>query len=79
LHCGLCGNDALESLCLDHVNGGGRAHLKSVGLYSAKHDKILSGTPFYLWLRRNDYPNNPPLQILCGNCNMKKQISNHEL
>ena len=78
LKCSWCGENDLRYLCLDHMNGGGRKHLKSIGLYSSKHNKILSGIGFYLYLRRNNYPNDPPLQVLCLKCNQNKQIINEE-
>ncbi len=76
--CAVCGKTKTEELCLDHVNGGGRKHLKSIGLYNPKYDKIVSGVPFYRWLKRKDFPNNPPLQVLCIRHNQIKQIVNHE-
>lgn len=76
--CANCGESALGELCLDHVNGGGRKHLKDIGLYSAKHNKILSGEPFYHWLKKHGYPSDPPLQVLCKDCNKIKQIENNE-
>ena len=76
--CATCGETALNRLCLDHVNGGGREHLKSIGLYNEKHNKIHTGSAFYCYLRRENYPQDPPLQVLCKECNKKKQIQNKE-
>jgi hypothetical protein len=52
------------SLQLDHVNGGGRKHLKRIGVH------------FYPWIIKNNYPSG--FQILCANCNNKKRITNKE-
>ena len=48
-----------------------------VNIYE-KHKKILSGTAFYCYLRRKGYPKDPPLQVLCDDCNKEKQIQNKE-
>lgn len=69
-----CAETNLEKLCLDHVNGGGREHMKSINLYNKKNKKIKSGHPFYGWLKLHKYPNNPPLQVLCRKHNQDKQI-----
>lgn len=70
---GGCGETDIEKLCLDHVNGGGRKHMKRMRLYNKKTKKIQSGHPFYIWLRKRKYPNNPPLQVLCRRHNQEKQ------
>ena len=55
--CACCGENGYEFLAIDHINGGG-----------AKQRKELGGqNPFYLWLRRNNYPSG--FRILCHNCN----------
>lgn len=61
--CIRCGRT--DRLCLDHVNDDGPEHLKALGLCTG-------GSAFYAALRRLDWPNDPPLQILCGSCNTKK-------
>lgn len=59
--CKCCSEDQLDFLTLDHVNGDGAEHRRAVGR---------GGTAFYQWLRRNNYPNDPPLEVLCWNCNI---------
>ena len=57
--CSCCNEPRIEFLCLDHVDGGGnkqRATLKR------------SGTMFYSWIRRNNFPSG--FRVLCHNCNM---------
>jgi hypothetical protein len=53
--CACCGESHIQFLTLDHINGGGSAHRKSI------HGKV------YAELRRNGFP--PGYQILCWNCN----------
>ncbi len=61
--CACCGEDRYEFLALDHVNGGGNAHRRAL-----KHQA--HGRNFYLWLIRNEFPSDPPMRVLCHNCNM---------
>ena len=55
--CACCGEDKIEFLAIDHINGGGTKHRKEVG----------SGIHLYQWLRRNNYPEG--FRVLCHNCN----------
>ena len=57
--CQHCGENVIELLTIDHINGGGNKHRKSLGQ-----------TNFYSWLKRNNYPIG--FQILCYNCNCVK-------
>ena len=61
--CKCCGETEHRFLALDHINGGGFKHRKSLGIPR-------NGTAFYSWVAKNNYP--PELQILCHNCNMAK-------
>ena len=54
--CDCCGDDHLEFLCIDHVNGGGTKHRRSIG----HHD-------FYRYLVKENYPDG--YRVLCHNCN----------
>ncbi len=58
--CACCWEDTYEFLCLDHINGGGHKQRQEIG----------AGYKFYLWLKRNNYPEG--IQVLCHNCNMAK-------
>jgi hypothetical protein len=60
--CRCCGESTLEFLALDHIDGGGNAHRKSV--------RSTSVASMYEWAKRNGYP--PIFQVLCHNCNMAK-------
>ena len=56
IKCECCGEKILEFLCLDHIEGGGTKHRKSIGISST-----------YFWIIRNDYPKG--FRVLCHNCN----------
>lgn len=60
--CACCGESGQPFLAIDHVNGDGKQHRLSIS-----HGK--SGTAFYKALERRGYPNDPPLRVLCHNCN----------
>ena len=59
--CACCGETESAFLCVDHINGGGTKHLKSLAA---------QGQRFYEWLRREGWPSG--FQILCHNCNAAK-------
>lgn len=60
--CACCGESHREFLAVDHMNGGGLAHRRSI------HPKgKASGNAFYQWLINNNFP--PGFRILCHNCN----------
>jgi len=63
-HCNCCGEKTYEFLCLDHINGGGNEHRKSVS------GKKQSGGTIYRWLVKNNFPKG--FQVLCHNCNLAK-------
>ncbi len=60
--CKICGENRLPCLSIDHMEGGGNQHRKSVvgG----------GGHKFYAWLKRNYYPEG--FQVLCMNCQFMK-------
>jgi hypothetical protein len=60
--CVCCGESILLFLALDHVNGGGHKQRKDTG-----------GGGFYVWLRKNGYPEG--FRILCHNCNFGRQLN----
>jgi len=64
--CECCGESHIEFLTLDHVNGDGNKHRREI--------KRASGQPFYRWLKQNGFPNDPPLRVLCHNCNTAKGV-----
>lgn len=62
--CLSCEEDDIRILTIDHIDNNGAEHRSRTGLSS--------GTSFYYWLRREDYPKG--FQVLCANCNMRKEI-----
>lgn len=60
--CVCCGEKEIEFLSMDHVNGNGNEHRRSI----SKSAKILP----YSWIIKNKFPS--ILQILCMNCNFAK-------
>jgi hypothetical protein len=61
--CACCGETEPMFLSIDHVHNNGAVERKS-GLYHG------SGSAFYQWLRKNDFPSG--YQVLCMNCQIGK-------
>lgn len=59
IECVCCGEKHYEFLAIDHIDGGGSKHMKTI---KSKH--------LAFWLKQNNYPKG--FQILCHNCNMAK-------
>lgn len=66
--CNCCGEAELRFLTLDHVNNDGNVHRRVNNMKSG-------GQTFYYRLRTNGFPNDPPLQVLCYNCNNGKRVN----
>lgn len=64
--CACCGEREIDFLCLDHVNDNGAEERKN-------NKYGLAG--IFKWLKKNNYPKNAGLQVLCFNCNMSKRIN----
>lgn len=62
--CACCGEDRIEFLAIDHIEGGGNLHRREANLQP--------GTQFYCWLIREGFPDG--FQVLCYNCNNAKAI-----
>lgn len=63
--CVCCGESGLWFLTLDHVNNDGHLQRKDAGmLYTS-----------YTALHVKGYPQTPPLQVLCYNCNNGKRVN----
>lgn len=67
MNCLYCGYSDLDALVLDHINDDGAAHRKLLGISS----RGSAGMNTYEALKREGYPDG--LQVLCANCNTKKQ------
>jgi hypothetical protein len=61
--CACCRVDDMVFLTIDHVKNDGAVHRRT---------GQTSGTPFYYWLRRSNYPVN--YQVLCWNCQHAKAV-----
>jgi len=59
--CACCGEQRLEFLVIDHIEGGGHRHRETVKK---------TGVGFYWWIKRNGFPTG--LRVLCHNCNMSR-------
>lgn len=55
--CECCHEARIEFLSLDHINGGGTRHRKTIG----------GGQMTYRWIIKNNYP--AGFRVLCHNCN----------
>lgn len=62
LACSCCGESTYEFLCIDHMNGGGNKHRKTL--------KGQGSNSLYKWLIQERFPSG--FQTLCHNCNMAK-------
>jgi hypothetical protein len=59
--CECCHEYIIEFLTIEHPNKDGKQHRLNT--------KAGGGKNFYLWLIKHNYPNDPPLKVLCYNCN----------
>lgn len=66
--CVACDIREVACLSLDHIFDDGAAHRRSMGGGNAYQ----FGGNTYRWLKRNNFPNDPPLQVLCMNCQFLK-------
>jgi hypothetical protein len=62
--------DYIKTLQIDHIDGNGRKHRKSIGIKNG-------GITFYNWLIKNGFPEG--FQVLCANCNWIKRHRNKEI
>ncbi len=62
--CACCGETKMEFLTIDHIDGGGTQHRKSL---------VQSGTTIYRWIIKNNFPKG--FQVLCLNCNMGRYLN----
>jgi hypothetical protein len=60
--CACCGESCLLFLTVEHIDGGGRKHRKTMGAQT-----------IYVWLVNNGFPEG--FEILCYNCNCGKRVN----
>lgn len=67
--CMCCGEDHLEFLSIDHLDGAGAEHRRALIKEKGWKSKTgnMCGHHFYLWLKQQGYP--PGFRVLCMNCN----------
>ena len=65
--CTCCGETEPLFLAIDHIDGVGNKHRRSLGWRRTGHN-------FYRWLKKEGYP--PGFQVLCHNCNWGKYANN---
>jgi len=70
MRCASCGCSDVDCLVLDHVNDDGSTHRKEAKIAG----RGSSGGRSYEALYAAGFPLSPQLQVLCANCNMKKEI-----
>ncbi len=68
MKCCRCGFDDMRALSIDHIEGGGVKHRKSLN--------FIGGCAFYRWLVKNNLPTG--YQVLCMNCQFIKRVENQE-
>jgi hypothetical protein len=71
--CCPCGEIDIDVLTLDHVSDDGAYHRRQ--LFG---NQRLGGNNFYHTLRKSEFPNDPPLQVLCMNCNIRKRNAKYQ-
>jgi len=64
--CNVCGETNPFKLELDHINGDGTKHRESINRST--------GADFYRYLSQNNFPQDPPLQVLCKTCHKFKTV-----
>ena len=65
IRCVCCNERELAFLTLDHIDNNGKEHRK----------KAPKGASFYRYLKKNNYPIEWRLQILCMQCNWAKRVT----
>jgi hypothetical protein len=65
--CVCCTETEVAFLSLDHINGDGNKHRRQLKA---------QGGHFYLKLRQRGFPTEPPMQVLCMNCQFGRKHNN---
>lgn len=70
--CAICGESHYECLTIDHSNGDGASFRRGHGYVrddTNKPQSSFTGLKFYSWLKKNGFPQDLGLRVLCWNCN----------
>lgn len=67
--CACCKETHLEFLTIDHINGDGAEHRRTLATERGwtSGARGMTGQRFYFWLQQNNYPEG--FRVLCLNCN----------
>ena len=65
--CSCCGEDRMPFLTLDHLDDSGWEQRRDAN--------VKSGWPFYQHLRNLGWPKEPPLAVVCYNCNCGRWVN----
>lgn len=68
IKCAKCGETDIDVLNLDHIKNDGAEHRKRAGISG----RNTTGMNTYEAIARDNFPDG--LQVLCANCNLKKEI-----
>ena len=66
VQCAQCRIHDIDVLTIDHIHNNGAVERRTLKKYG--------GIDFYRHLRKNGYPDG--YQVLCMNCNLKKEVKN---
>lgn len=72
--CVRCGTTDKEVLTLDHINDDGAEMRKTIFLLSNNNGGHASGNALYSRLIKHNFPSEHKLQVLCWNCQAKKEM-----
>jgi hypothetical protein len=64
--CVCCGESEVAFLTIDHIKDDGAEQRKTIS-------DTYRGRDYYFWLKRNNYPMDLSLQVLCWNCQWGKR------
>lgn len=70
--CVCCGQNNIGFLSLDHSNDDGAEHRKSL----KEAGERVVGSDFYKWLKKNSFPSDLGLRVMCYNCNVGRARNN---
>jgi len=66
MECELCGEDDIDVLTIDHIDGGGLKHLKTI-----------PNRDLYAWLGNNNFPDG--FRVLCWNCQHREKLRMYDM
>ncbi len=83
--CKCCKEQMFEFLQIDHIEGNGAGHRRSIGMAQGDLNQVakqkergkisLGGNGFIYWLKKNNFPEG--FQVLCANCNLGKRTNKY--